>query len=81
MAGISKAERENRAAFKDAPQATIHALPYAKSDQAFLIALCAAMPFSGKPNAQGVISFDDRLEDAIANAGKILAVVAERGGQ
>jgi hypothetical protein len=82
MAGISKAERERRAASKDAPQATITALPYVESDQAYLQALCAALPFSGRQaDAFTPLTFKDRLAGAVENADKILRAVAARGGE
>ena len=81
MAGISKAEREKRAASKDAPQATITALPYVESDEAYLQALCAALPFSGVAKAWEPLTFEMRLEAAKVNADAILRAVAERGGE
>lgn len=82
MAGISKAERERRAASKDAPQATIAALLYVESDQAYLTALCAVLPLSGRQrDAFTPLTFEDRLADAVKNADAILRVVAERGGE
>lgn len=105
MAGISKAERERRAAAKahdDArpmgvtaaewtPEArarmnAILAQPLSAGrmvmlppdvDVYLLHAICAALPFSGKPNGQGVISFEDRLADAKVKARLILEASCE----
>jgi len=73
MAGITKAERERRAALKpkDAPQA-------AQIDLAYLHALCAALPYSGRSvDAFTPLTFEDRLEAAKANARLLLAAAGE----
>lgn len=66
------------AMYKDAPQATITALPYVESDEAYLQALCAALPFSGVAKAWEPLTFEMRLEAAKVNADAILRAVAER---
>lgn len=83
MAGISKAERERRAAAKVVySPATITTdelarIANAGANMVYLHALCAALPFSGKPNGQGVISFEDRLADAKVKARLILEASCE----
>ena len=80
MAGLSQRRLDAQRRMEPLADATINragkviAKPI---DRDLLHALCAALPFSGKPNGQGVISFEDRLADAKVKARLILEASCE----
>ena len=88
MAGISKAERERRKAEgatltppvtgKRQQEGQRMLDPWTGESNAYLHALCAALPFSGVAKAWEPLTFEMRLEAAKVNAEAILRAVAER---